>query len=178
MCGSVVLTVSRAEPLLLMLMSACALSGDALLTASFVEAVLTCLRVLPPSALSVASCATGVVAPLPLLALGVPTGRGCSATGTLPGPWRPARCAVVVAWSFIPGRVCCGISCAQCLRALGHMRPSSRRVMMPRLLQRSIRTVLNLVPSTEQVNMTALPDCLPFGFMAVHCHHRRMFLTI
>ena len=37
MCGSVVLTVSSAESLLLMLMSACALSGADLLTAFFVE---------------------------------------------------------------------------------------------------------------------------------------------
>ena len=136
MCGSLVLTVLSAGPLLLMLMSACALSGAVLLTASFVKAVLTCLGVLPPSALSAVFCASSVAAPLPLLVLGAPIGRGYTAPGTLPGPWRLARCAAAAAWSFIPGRDCRGTSCTQCPRALEPMRPSSRRVMMPRLLQR------------------------------------------
>ena len=58
-------------------------------------------------------CATNAAAPLPLLALlalGVPIGRGCTAPGTLLGPWRLARRVVVVEWNSIPGRDCCGIS--------------------------------------------------------------------
>ena len=44
--------------------------------------------------------------------------------------------------------------------------------------QRRIRIVLGLVPYLEQVNMTALPGCLPCASMAVDCHHRHMVLTV
>ena len=48
---------------------------------------------------------------LALSALGVPIVRGCMAPGILLGPWRLVRYVVPVAWSFIPGRACCGTSC-------------------------------------------------------------------
>ena len=167
MCGNVDLTVLGAEPLLLMLIYA--LPGDVVLTASCVKVALTCPRVLPLSMLSVAFCATSAAVPLLLSAHGVPIVRGCTAPGILLEPWRSARCVVAAVWSFIPGRVCCGTSCTQCLHVLQPMRPSSRRVMMPRLMRRGFRIALSLVPCVGQESTTALPGCVPSASMVVHC---------
>ena len=94
------------------------------LDSSLSRGALTCPRVLPLLMSSVASCATNAVVPLLLLALGVRIERRCMEPGILLGPWRLARCVVHVAWSFIPGRACCGISCTLSLLVLPLMRPS------------------------------------------------------
>ena len=139
---------------------ACVASGGALLMACFTRAVLTYPRVLPRLRLSAASCATSVCVPLPLLALGEHIGRGYMAPDTLPEPpepWRLAPPAMAVAWSSAPVRVCCGTSCTLSLLVWIHMQPSSSRVMMPRLRQRSWRIAWSLVPCVRQESMTGLP---------------------
>ena len=157
MCGNVDLTVLGAEPLLLMLIYA--LPGDVVLTASCVKVALTCPKVLPLSMLSVAFCATSAAVPLLLSAPGVPIVRRCMAPGILLEPWHSARCVVAAAWSFIPGRVCCGTSCtysvSSCLAAYASF-------FMP-CDDATVEAAEYSDRVESQENTTALPGCLPFA---------------